>query len=289
MQIAKDSTQTIVAYPKTLELVSSATVRVETDAVGLPDATSAATVESATLNTTTNADALEGDTRLFLASAVPSVVIGRSYVVDVVGIGAFTVEVAGVNVAADEVELAQPLPKAVASGSAFRGWALTHALTTTQTAAAGLAFGRWAVAGVDAVEWTEAFRIVAHANHYALTWSLLSQRKPHLADEKPAYDETGAETIAAAWDDHLIPALEGKGVRPAFIISQERLMPAHAAAVELVLFPRDEVINAAFERKVDQALRSKAFWYDANEGEVEDLSPGDEGNGGEFVGVRFTR
>lgn len=288
MQIAKDSTQTLVAYPSTHLKLTSAGVRVRTGAVSLPDAEDVATVESATIDTVTNAAALEGSTRLGFAS-VPSVIKGRKYVVDIDEV-TFPVEVAGIDTAANEIILAQPLPQAVESGAEFRGWAISHALTTTETALSGLAFARWSiVVGGLAVDFNTPFDIVTHSNPYLLTWGELGQRKPHLHDEKPAHDDTGAETIRAAWDDHVVPSLEEKGVRPEFIVSQFRLVALHAAAVELVLFPRDDKAQENFDRKVTQTLRSKAFWYDENEGKADSLSTGDEGNGEQFVGVRFFR
>lgn len=278
-EIAQSAVATLVAYPRRNVAVASATVRFQTPSTGLTDA-AAATVEGLSLLLTVAADV--GDTLLtvddFSNADAPK--IGRHYLITERGEESLRVEVADFNSTANTIRLAQPLPRSVAIGAELSGLALTVALTTTHTETKGEGSAEWTVTHTEAdtltatVEppFTTAFRIVERASHYALTWSLLGRWAPDLQHEKPPDDVTGDETLDAAWQMHVVPALAQRDILPGRIIDQSMLRPVHVAAVRFLLFPDSEVAQKEFYEKVNQAMSSRGWWYD----EEETLAPPDD-------------
>ncbi len=278
-EIAQSAVATLVAYPRRNESISSASVRFQTPSTGLTDA-AAATVDATSLTTSSAADI--GDTLLsmdaFDDSTAP--IIGRSFAIVERGQESLRVDVADFDSAANTIRLAQPLTRDVAAGASFVGLALTVALTTTHTETKGEGSAEWTVTHLEADNTTEtveppfttAFRIVERASHYALTWSLLGRWAPDLQHEKPPDDVTGDETLDAAWQMHVVPALAQRDILPGRIIDQSMLRPVHVAAVRFLLFPDSEVAQKEFYEKVNQAMSSRGWWCD----EEETLAPPDD-------------
>jgi hypothetical protein len=278
-ELAKSAAATLVAYPRRNASVASATVRFQTPSTSLTDA-AAATVEDLSLLTTVAASV--GDTTLtvddFAEAGAP--VIGRQYLIVERGQEALRVECADFNATANTILLAQPLPRDLAVGAEVQGFALTTSLTSTHTETKGEGSAEWTVTVNEAdgltqtVEppFTTAFRIVERSSHYALTWSLLGRWAPDLQHEKPANDVTGDETLDAAWQMHVVPALAQRNILPGRIINQDLLRPVHVAAVRFLLFPESEVAQREFYEKVNQAMASRGWWYD----EEETLAPPDD-------------
>lgn len=279
------SSAVLVVYPPYQGFPGGGTVRVHTPAISLGSA--AAATQDAVL-AQTNADAAQGSDGLpFLEG--PAVVKGRKYLVDIVDGQTFPVEVIG---AGDTTRLAQPLPMDVPAGSTLRGWALTYTLSAEQTALSGPGYAIWDIVDAEGVvvpTFTTTFEVANHASGFALTWTELTRRMPNLQHEKPTHDDTGEETIAAAWMQHVLPALSSRGMKPHFIVDQNPLKVVHAAAVAYTLFPQDEQVKAEFYEKLQQVLAGRELWYDSDEGETQELSTADKGNGAQFVGVRLVR
>lgn len=278
-ELAKDKTATLVAYPRRDEAVQSATVRIRTPSTSLTDA-AAATVDSLSMLVQTAADVGASTLTVDDFGDADAPVIGREYLIVERGQETLRVEVADFNSTANTVLLAQPLPRDVAVGAELAGFALTTSLTTTHTSTKGHGSAEWTVTHLEAdnltstVEppFTTAFRIVERSSHYALTWSLLTRWAPDLQHEKPAEDVDGDETLDAAWQMHVAPALAQRDILPGRILDQGHLRPAHVAAVRFLLFPESETAQREFYAKIDQAMASRGWWYD----EEETLAPPDD-------------
>lgn len=279
--VTKDKTATLVAYPPRPATVSSATVRFQTPSTSLTDA-AAATLDSSTWAIATAAS--EGDTLLTVDDYgdAEAPIVGRRYVVRDQAYGGepFFIEVAAFDSTANTIRCEQPIPRALAVGASVEGCALTTSLTTAHTSTIGDGSAEWTVTYLEpdlltetvAVPFTTSFRVVKRESQYSLTWSALTQMAPELEHQRPPYDDTGAETLTAAWRRHVAPALAQRGIVPGRIIDPEWLEPAHVAAVDYLLHPADEMRRDEFYSKVEQAVTARGFWYD----EEQDLSQPDD-------------
>lgn len=292
LEIAQDTTPTIVVYPSKPMSLSTATVRVGTPAESMPDTGVAATVDTSTFLLASAAEAgdevLQTDATFGSADVVP----GRQYgVLWDTGPG-IVVEVVDFTEGGGALRLAQPLPCDIPVTAIVVGHAVSITLTAEQTASLGIGSAEWAItAATDfhgnliegLLPFPSAFRVVKRQSHYDLTWSRLTRYMPDLEHQRPAYDDTGDETIEAAWLQHVVPALLARNILPGRINNQGVLVPAHVAAVRFLLMPDDEGAEREFYRKLDQALASRGFWYDEEETLV---APVDEAGA---TGVELTR
>lgn len=235
------STDTILSYPRltadgivTTGVPSSATARRVTPQV--PDASTAyvaATVDS--LSTTTQGAHSEGDDSITLAGAV-TIVAGRRYLITDASHGKAIVVVASRGGSLSELWLQEPLPCDIATGSTVKGIAVTVALDATQTAEPGAGYVLFR-ATVDGVvrEWDEPFRVVRRITSVALTPTELTQSYPTIRQIASSSDLTLEEAIQASWRMVMVPALAARGILDEDVLTDDVLVPMHAAATLLHL------------------------------------------------------
>lgn len=300
-RILVGSTQAIVSYPRVspagaalLAQPSSVTVRVGTPAVS----TSLATYEAATVDnvsTTLENAAVEGDTTLTLAAST-ALVRGRRYIVAAAA-GPVEVEHIGPTGSSTTVYLAEPLPCAIEDAAAFVGYAVSHALTSTETANPGNALALWR-AVVDGVtyEWAQPFRVARRIPVCPLRPTQLTQAYPVVHTLRARTDTTLDEVIASAWHYRVLRALEAKGVQEEDIISVDVLEPLVAIACVLQLVMQDPVqpnefvarIAEDYQRTLDAVLASR-HWYEDHQSEAPAPKPEGETANPVRGALRLTR
>ncbi len=271
--------QVTTGGPLLLEQAASATVRIRTPAVALPDAGVAATVDAVSAVTDTDVD--EGDTALVL-EAPAAWVRGRQYLLTLTT-GEVFVVVAAKGGSSATLQLTEPLPCAALAGSTVQGYALTAALSPTQTLGVGEGLALWTAvtAAGDVYTFSQQFRVVLRIPTSPLTWTRLATTYPLVHTLRPARDQDGSETIRAVWDVRLLPALEAKGILAERIMSPERLEPVHMAMCVHHLLAQDPAREQGFvdtweraaSHALELALASKDLWIDV---EAEDEVPRDE-------------
>ena len=241
LRVLLNSTETITSYPRlhadgtlTSHVATSATAR-RVAANGSDDSTAyvAATIDS--LSTTTQGAHAEGADSITMAASV-AVVSGRRYLITDAQNGREVVVVATRGGSLSELYLAEPLPCDIANGSTVKGVAITVALTSTQTnqTGAGYVLFRAVVDGVTR-EWEEPFRVVRRLTSIALTPTGLTQTYPVVRKLASATDTTLEEAINAAWEVMVSPSLAARGVLDEDIMTDDLVLPMHAAAVVLHL------------------------------------------------------
>ncbi len=265
--VHEDSTETLVTYPPTLGIPSSATVKVATPSTDMPDSGDAATVDS--VSSTTNAAASAGATSLSFAGD-PSTTVGRQYLLDDTSNGKPLIVVT-VRENGTTLYLEEPLPFDVGSGATLSGIAITHALTASETDNAGEGNAEWtATVGGVALTWNQQFRIVEERVAYTLNNDRLTQSYPQIRHLAGRSDEGFNELIETAWDHRLRLDLAARGMRPERINSWDALEPAHAAACyyhALATNPRTDpdVADRAKDEYLSTlrtTLDARGFWYD---------------------------
>lgn len=271
-RITKDSTETLRTYfAPVQEPPSSVTVLVYAPGVTSP-ASEAATVDS--VSTTLSAAASAGATSLSVASA-SGISAGISYLA-ATNYGYLPVEVEAVS--GTTLYLSDELPLALANGAAFVGWAVSHALTATETEHTGEGHALWTVTMADGTQhpWRQSFFVSKMEEAPTLTWPALARRFPLVSRLRPAEDRDGSETVEAGWAD-LRHYLDVRGVRPERIKSWDILEHPHALACVFHLVSlREELDPDEIDRWRDRYYtaresllsNSREFWYDESENET---------------------
>lgn len=256
-KILRDTTQTLLSYPRLADsgevlrqVPASVVVKVGTPAVAFDDGASyvAGTVDA--VNTTLSAAAAEGATSLAIASA--AVRSGRRYLV-ADGAGGFVEVESRSEGTVTTMQLAEPLPRALASGAALRGFACSIALTTGQTDLVGNGIAEWqaTMAAPDSrvLVWLQGFRIVRRLLRHTLTPTRLTQAWPAVAAMRNRQDVDLEETIAATWEHRILPLLSARGIVEDNVASAEALEPLHAlACVMQLLLPNPATAGELYER-----------------------------------------
>jgi hypothetical protein len=278
-RILLGTTQSVVSYPRVLRddvmrlsgVPTSATARRVGQVSRDPEtAYVAATID--TLTTTTQGAHQEGDESITLAGAV-AIVAGRRYLItDAVHGRSLVVEATKTGSSA-ELFLAEPLLADVANASTVRGLEVSVALTASQTSEPGPGYVLFR-ATVDGIltEWDEAFRVVRRITSIALTTTTLQHLYPVVRRLASSTDTTLEESIGAAWQAMVQPWLAAIGILDEDVITDDVLIPVHAAAVVLHLanqWPAADVafverLQASYEQtkqttkdRVDLAIRSQ--------------------------------
>lgn len=235
-RILLGSSQSVVSYPRLSPdailtgVPTSVTARrvcpLASDDV---DSYQAVTVDS--LSTTLSSAVLEGDTSLPLAGSV-TVVAGRRYLVTDASTKRIVEVLATNGGSVTTMYLAEPLPCNIDTGSAVNGHACPIALSTSQTATVGGGYVlfRGTVGGV-VYEWDESFRVVRRLTSIALTVTELTQTYPVVRQLASSTDVTLEEAISAAWRAEMVPILSARGVLDEDLLTDDVLIPMHAAAV----------------------------------------------------------
>lgn len=247
-KLLRASTQTLVAYPRLapqrllLATPTSATVRLLTPA-SQGSTYDPATVDS--LSTTTQGAHAEGQDHVTLAGSV-ALVANRRYLISP-GSGRLLDVRALEGGTTNTLYTAEPLPCDVPNGSTVKGWACTIALTAAQTDVVGdaLALFRAVISGTT-YEWSETFRIVNRITSPRLTPTMLTHAYPILASMRDTNDIDYEEIIQSTWEHRIIPAMAAKGILDEDVISDEALIPWHAAACVLQLVEPDPRFSSDF-------------------------------------------
>jgi hypothetical protein len=272
------STESIVSYPRLVAdgvtvsgVPSSATARrVPPQAPDAFDAYVAATVDA--LSTTTQGTTQEGADCISLGGSV-TIVAGRRYLITDVVHGKQFAVVASQGGTSSTLWVQEPLTSTISNGSAVNGVAVSVALTATQTIEPGSGYVLFR-ATVDGVvrEWDEAFRIVRRITGVALTPTILTQSYPVVRQIASSTDLTLEEAISASWQLVVSPALAARGILDEDVLTDDVLIPMHAAATAYHLArqwpaaPTEFVarIEAAYEQakqttydRIDLAIRSQ--------------------------------
>ena len=263
------STESIVSYPRLVAdgvtvsgVPSSATARrVPPQGPDAFDAYVPATVDA--LSTTTQGATQEGASSISLDDSV-AIVAGRRYLLtDAVHGKQFTVT-ASQGGTSSTLWVQEPLPSGIANGSAVNGIAVSVALTATQTDEPGSGYVLFR-ATVDGVvrEWDEAFRIVRRISGVALTPTTLTQSYPVVRQIASSTDLTLEEAINASWQLVVSPALAARGVLDEDIITDDVLVPMHAAATAYHLARQWPAAPSEFvTRLADAYEQAKQTTYD---------------------------
>ena len=294
-KILRASTQTLIGYPRLapqrllLAQPTSATVKLLMPAVQ-GTTYDAATVD--TLSTTTQGAHSEGQDHVTLSASV-ALVAGRRYLIEPGG-GRFLDVQALQGGTTNQLWTAEPLPCDVPNGSAVRGWAVSIALTAAQTNQVGDALGLFrAIISGTTYEWSESFRVVNRITSPRLTPTMLTHAYPILSSLRDTNDLDYEETIQATWEHRIVPALAAKGILDENVISDEALVPWHAAACVLHLvepdprFPSDfvERMRASCEAQQTTTLARVDFAVRAQD----EATARNTGNERQFDGMRIVR
>jgi hypothetical protein len=254
LQVAKDSTASIVTYPPFeaayLFQASAAEVRIRTNDVELPaeDAAEACTIDS--VDTTLSAAAERGDRQLSLTSG--SGVSRQTYYLIEDNGDRYPVLVA--EVSGNTAYLSEGLLNDISNGAAFKGIAITApAFLATETASQGrrgLAKFSATLNG-EAREWDHWFEVVPQVFPITLSPHRLA-RRGEVKRMRNLADVSLMDTILAAWEDTLMVKLRASGIYEETINTPTEVEPAHIEACILHLL-RDT--GADEERVADQEQR----------------------------------
>lgn len=241
LRVLVGSTATILSYPRlvadgfiTTGVPSSATARrVAPQSPDDVNSYQAATVDS--VSTTTQGTTSEGADSISLAGSV-SLVEGRRYLIVDATHGKRVVVQSSRTGSSSTLWLQEPLPTSIANGSTVSGIAVSVALTAAQTDDPGSGYVLFR-ATVDGVvrEWDEPFRIVRRITSVALTPTELTQSYPVVRQIASSSDLTLEEAIQASWRMVMVPALAARGVLDEDVMTDDVLVPMHAAATVLHL------------------------------------------------------
>ncbi len=305
-RILKDSTTTIVSYPRVEQgdfvvgVPTSAEVRIGTPAVAMPgeDSWSSALVES--VSATLTVAAAVGDTSL-TADGVGLLtwLAGRKYLVTPTDGAPLLVTSARTDSetlsspSPPLLYLTEPLERALSTTTTIAGYSIRIALTAAQTAlvGSGVAVFRAVIEGIT-YSWSTAFRIVRRLVVIPLTGPELTGAYSVVHSMQPA-TQTLEEVIDAAWEYRLLPTLLAKGVREEDIVDAEALRPllALACVVHLAVLSRSadpvwrDAVIADFERLTATTF-SRVDWHDAPQ---DADPPRDPDQTRRRVGLRVTR
>jgi len=265
-RVLRDSTATLETYPPVLaQATGTPTARIRTPAFAMPDVGATATVDS--LSTDVSGDAAAG--RVEIAVTTATWVRGRRYVATSTTSDVFPILSASSG-PADTLYLQEPLTTALLTGSAIKGYRLSIALTSAQTAQlSDQCVVEW-TAILDGVErtWAEDFAVVERDGVYTLDSVRLTQSSPFCRRMQSDADPDFNEMIGAAWRRYVEPALRAKGIRPQLWISRSELEAAHIAACEyLATQDMDDAAmraekRAEFTAALTLVLASETLWID---------------------------
>lgn len=248
-RILRGTTQTLVSYPRLnpqrlAQAQPTGTPRAFLRAPGGTDA-AFGNVTADTLSTTVTASAAAGERELSIASA--TIVAGRLYLVAFGG-DTVVVEARKGGSAQTTLYVAQPLPCDIPDDATVKGFAVSRALTTTETGEIGEGSITWeAVVDGVTLRWSQLFRVVERVPTMLLTYSELVRARPAILSHKPAQEMTWDEVIVAAWEHRIVPLLEAKGAFDEDVVSDNALVPLHALACFCHLVDDAQHIDSTFK------------------------------------------
>lgn len=257
-RILRGTTPTLVGYPRLRpgELVQGAPTspkaKVATSSTPLPSAFVAC--GSDTLSATVNGALGAGVSAIVVDAPASTWVRDRLYLVtsadDVFVVQSKT---SGSSLTLRTVE---PLPGAVADAATVDGFALTRDLTAAETDEVGDGIVQWqAVVGGETVEWTDSFRVVRRIPKATLTPSRLLMLEPTMSSLQLSTDVTHERVIAGAWE-RLQVTLERNQVFDEDVVSDEAIVPLHAAQCVLLVVEKDPRYDRAFVEDLRTSFRT---------------------------------
>lgn len=183
----------------------------------------------------------------------PAWVAGRRYLVADDGY-TFVVE-SRASGASQTLRLASPLPEGISADATVAGYAVLIASDPTETATEGEAAVEWeaTVAG-EAVVWVDLFRIVRRIPKATLTPSRLLMLEPTMFSLQLPADVTHERVIAGAWE-RLQVILERNQILDEDVVSDEALVPLHAAQCVLLIVEKDPRFDRAFVEDLRTSFR----------------------------------
>jgi hypothetical protein len=227
------STESIASYPKmnagglVLGVPSSAT------ALRVTEANRDTVYQNATIDSlsATVIQYQEADTDAIMLSSSVTIVKGNRYLVTDALTGARFEVIAAKSGSSNVLQTEEPLPCEINAGSTVNGLAVSIALTTamTEKPCSGYVLFRATVDGIVR-EWDESFRVVRRITGIALSSSMIPRFYPVVRQIVPADDHNFEESITAAWDLEVVPLLSVKGILDEDIITDDVIVPLHAAA-----------------------------------------------------------
>lgn len=294
-RILRASTQTLVSYPRLhpadmlLGQPSSVTVNLQTPA---QQSTTYAAAVADSISTTTQGAHAEGVDHITLASSV-ALVAGRRYLVALAD-GRFIDVEALAGGTTNTLYTAEPLPCAIANGSAVKGFAVSVDLTAAQTDQVGDALALWrATVSGSTYEWSQSFRIVNKVTAPKLTPTMLTHAYPLMASLRDTNDIDYEATIDAAWDHRVVPLLAARKILDEDVIADEALVPLHALACVLQLVEPDPRFSADFvgrlREQMDKVIETTFARVDFAVRDQTDLTPRSTGGEPRWGLMRATR
>lgn len=302
-KILKDSTQTLVSYPRVsvggrplLMRLTSPYVRIHTPASVPATVDTWASATTDTVYTTLSAAVSEGATS-FALTDVATTVAGRRYLlVDNNTAETSTIESA-VSLSDDVFVPTAPMSRDVASGTLLRGFAVYKALTAAQTATCGECIAIWkATDGTNTYQWSQPFQIVRRMPVWDLTPSSLASDYPIIMSSRNADDLDLEAVINAALKHEILPLLHARGIAEENIISTEELEPLHALACVLsVLRQRPDTDETYFQRmqarydQLKESVFASSRWYELNQQIDPPILPTEQQANQQGNGIRISR
>lgn len=292
--LRRGSTQAVALWPRVraYDLMRLAQPTAASCIASSPSGTTSPNVAIDTVATTASSIASEGDTVIALAAPQP-ILEGARYLVTCVD-GQLAVRAAQGGTTAS-LRCASPLPCDVPAGSTIEAMAVVVSMTDAETSMVGKGSLLVDVTmnGISH-QWAEMFEVVTRIQSWALDADELTRRMPEVLALRDRSDVTMSETIDAALEEHLIPRLRAKKIREDRIVSTWALVPAHVAAVRVLLAASDPAttearaaqLRADLDQALELALSDVDGWYDAPQ--VASVpAPADPGVS--YAGSRYTR
>jgi hypothetical protein len=267
--IEKGRAEVLTLYPprQFLARPSAADIRVGTPAVAMPDAgnETSITANIDATNTTVAAAVTRGADTLTLTSA-SDVTVGRRFLVTSLG------RHQQVRVRAKDgttVYLFEPLRDDVATAATFVGLAVTHTLTTAQTALVGLGEIVYRLTLLGTVRrLDEKLRIEDRLFALTLTEDDLVSSMPEVRRLREAADLTLDSVIRTAWEDYVRVELGARKIIADRIMTPSALEPAIKEACVLVLMrgasrPSEDIKDQEqrLYQKINRLFDGKDLWY----------------------------
>ena len=252
--ILRGQSATVVSYPRLqarglpLLTPTSPEYRFSTASTAWTDEDVAwATGAVDTLAVTIAAAAEEGDTDIDLDTTT-NVVVGRRYLlIDVDAVQVVTVK----SKDTERIYLAESLRRDASASAVLTGWAITAALTATDTDLVGPAVVQFrCVIGGQTVSWTEAVRVARRLPVVPLTAGELVRVYPEIVSTHARADETLDDLILAAWEHVLLPRVQRQGYWPEDVVNADVLRPALALACLLHVVRQSRAVAADYVDRV---------------------------------------
>lgn len=301
-RILRDTTQTLISYPRLgdsgevlRQVPASVEVKIGTPALAFDETAAYAAGIVDAYDETLSAAALEGATSLAVSSG--AIKRGRRYLV-ADGAGGFIEVESRTEGTGTTMQLAEPLPRALASGAVVKGFACTVALTAAQTDMVGNGIAEWkaTMASPDSrvLVWQQSFRIVRRLLLFTLTPSRLTQVWPALMAMRNRQDVDFEELINATWTHRILPLLAARSIQEDDVVSADRLEPLHALACMMqVMLANPQTPSDTYERferrwlQLEESTFAASDWWKTAQDETPQPRP--ELQALPVMGLRLTR